>query len=271
MACVLSSVDDILALATASPEGVVRAAVFDADGTLWRGDIGDAAFAGAVEAGLVLDATYHGPLRAWATRWDIVLDADKGRGLKRIMRAAEQRELEATEDRRGWPSGTWRSELYAMQAWIYAGHTSARVEAYGVALFDAGFADGIFADMRRLLEGLAQLRVAVWIASASHTSLVVPGAARLGVARARVLGMEPVVDDAGVIGAALRRSSYGPGKAAAVHDALGGRPLLAFGDSVLGTDRELLALAHAPVAVASKGLHREAALADARMFAFDPK
>lgn len=271
MAALLSHLDDVLALsAQNSPEGVVRAAVFDADGTLWRGDIGDAAFAGAVAAGLVEHATYAGPLRAWAARWGIALGEDPAEGVSRIMRAASALELEATGRANGWPEGRWREELYGMQAWIYAGHSSAAVEAFGDALFQRGFASGIFDDMRRLVDALRQRDITVWIASASTTALVVPGAARLGIDRARVIGMDPACDDAGLIRAVLARSTYGSGKALAVRDALGGRPLLAFGDSVLSTDRELLALAHVPIAVATKGAHREAALAEGRMFLFDP-
>lgn len=271
MAALLKNVADLLALVPpARVEGIVRAAVFDADGTLWRGDIGDAGFAAAVSAGLVEDATVAGPLRVWGARWGLVLDGDNRAALARIIDAASTRELEATERKNGWVEGTWRQELYGMQAWIYAGHTITEIEAFGGALFDRGFADGIFDDMRRLVDALTQRGVDVWIASASTTALVVPGAARLGIDRSRVLGMEPHVDDRGLIHASLKRSTYGNGKALAVREALGGRPLMAFGDSVLSTDRELLALAHVPVAVATKGAHREAALADARMHLFDP-
>lgn len=275
MGALLHSVDDIfdvLALAEAClPQDVARVAVFDADGTLWRGDIGDTAFAAAADAGLVNEKTWSGPVRTWAARWAVSLPEDPRVGLPRILAAAHAGELAQAGRARGLDDGAWRRELYEMQAWIYAGHSRAAVEAFGERLFAAGFAAQIFTDMGALLRGLRARHVDVYVASASHGALVAPGARRLDVDRERALGMEPAVDEEG---RGLPRTSvctYGPGKAAVVRKVLEGkRPLLAFGDSVLGTDKELLESAHRPFAIASSGVHREAALRDPRMHLFDP-
>jgi phosphoserine phosphatase len=271
----LASVEDVAALASLpAPPDVARAAVFDADGTLWRGDIGDHAFEHAAEAGLITDETWAGPVAAWARRWDLDVPSStsrKAEGVRRVLAAVQQGELSRTARARGLSEDAWREELYAMQAWIYAGHPRAAVAAFGEQLFEAGFSSSIFADMKRVVELLRAAGVEVLIASASHAALVVPGARLLGIPAANVMGMEPALDDDGRVRASLPVSTYGPHKAAVVHGRLGQRrPLLAFGDSVLFTDRELLASSHAPVAVATKGAHREAALADERIRLFDP-
>jgi phosphoserine phosphatase len=158
-----------------------------------------------------------------------------------------------------------------MQAWVFAGLRRDDVAAFGELLFSRGFADRIWRDMRDIVDGLLGRGISVRIASASHGALVVPGARRLGVPADAVQGMEAAVDDVGVLLPALSQDTFGPGKAAAVSAVLAGRrPLLALGDSVLATDRELLAMAHQPVAVATKGAHRQAALTEERTWLFDP-
>jgi phosphoserine phosphatase len=121
------------------------------------------------------------------------------------------------------------------------------------------------------VDGLVAHGIEVRIASASHGALVAPGAARLGLSPAHVHGMEPALDDDGRGLPSLTQDTYGPGKATTVRAALRDkRPLLAFGDAVLSTDKELLALARQGVAVAPKGAHRQAALADDALWLFDP-
>jgi phosphatidylglycerophosphatase C len=235
------------------PTDVARVAVFDADGTLWRGDIGDVAFERAADAGLIADATWGGPLVAWAASWGVTLPAEKRAGTRRIVELAAARPFD---------DHAFKQSLYDMQAWIYAGARRPQLEAFAEAIFIEGFEAGIFADMRRLVAALAARGVEVLVASASHGALVVPGARRLGIDRSFVLGTEPAVDEVGVALPAAGVSMYGPRKAAAVSLRLEGRrPLLAFGDSILTTDKELLALAHLPVAVAPRGAHAEAARA----------
>lgn len=276
MGSLLPSLDALLtavreAAAQAGPE-VARAAVFDADGTLWRGDIGDAAFEAAAGAGMIERATWDGPVRAWAARWDLELPDELQAGVERIFRAARGTELADAGQRHGRAEGAWREELYAMQAWVYAGRPRDAVHDFGARLFDEGFADGVFAEMRALVDALHALGIEVWIASASHGALVAAGAPRLGVPVPRALGMEPALDEAGRTLARIARGTYGPAKAEAARAALAGRrPLAAFGDSVLSTDRELLESAELPVAVAPRGAHRDAALAHARIRLFDPR
>ncbi|MBM4378077.1 MAG: haloacid dehalogenase-like hydrolase [Deltaproteobacteria bacterium] len=269
------SVESLLAAVEASLAEVdahtARAAVFDADHTLWEGDIGDEAFAAAGAEGFLLAETWQGPVRAWGQAWGLSLSPDPADGVRQVLEAAGSGQLEATALARGLPTGGWRADLYAMQAWAFGGRTRREVAAFGEQLFSRGFERRVYGQMRQLVAGLARLGVEVWIASASHGALVVPGGARLGLAESRVLGMEPALDGEGRTLHTLAGDTYGPAKASAVRQVLGGRrPLWAFGDSVLNTDRELLAAAAHGVAVAAKAAHREAAVSSPTLRLFDP-
>lgn len=265
----LASVD--AALAGPWPEGVARAAVFDADHTLWNGDIGDHAFLAAGAEGFLLPETWRGPVRAWGEQWHLSLSADPAEGVRQVLEASTSGALEATARARGLDGGAWRAALYSMQAWAYAGRTRAEVHAFGEALFARGFEAHLYGEMRGVVEGLTARGVRVCIASASHGALVLPGGTRLGLGAEVVWGMEPHLDGEGCTLPALRQDTYGAAKAATAQALLGGaRPAWAFGDSVLQTDRELLACAVHGVAVAAKGAHREAALASPSLRLFDP-
>jgi len=257
---------------SAWPDDVDAVAVFDADHTLWNGDIGDAAFAAAAAEGLLSPATWRGPVVDWARSWGLSVPDEPVAGTRAIFAAVESGTLSATALSRGQDEAAWKGSLYAMQAWAYAGRRRDDVAAFGERLFAHGFAARIWDDLRAVVDGLRARGLRVTIASASHGALVVPGARRLGLPDDAVAGMEPVVDDDGVIQPAIAQDTYGPGKASVVRASLGGRrPVLAFGDSVLATDRELLALAHHGVAVATKGAHRQAAIHDPRLWLFDPR
>jgi phosphoserine phosphatase len=275
MGLLLADVDELLARLPAReiwPADVDAVAVFDADHTLWDGDIGDHAFLCAVDAGFVLPATWQGPVRAWAQDWGLSLPREPSVGARQIVEAAESGALSAAATARGLLPSAWKGSLYAMQAWAYAGRSRDEVLDFGERLFAEGFAARIWADMRAVVHGLQERGIAVRIASASHGALVVPGGRRLGLSADAVQGMEARQDDAGILEPHLGVDTYGPGKADVVSRALRGRrPLLGLGDSVLATDRELLALAHVGVAVATKGEHRQAALADDRLWMFDPR
>jgi phosphatidylglycerophosphatase C len=263
---VLKPLDVLPLLAVADAPGFARAAVFDADGTLWRGDIGDAAFATCASAGLVSDAMFLGPVRSWAQRTGLSLPDDKLEAIDRIVHAHESGELASLGRARGLDDNAWRRDFYEMQAWIYADQPREAVVALGDTLMRESLAAGIFSSMVELLEALEDARIEVHLASASHAALVEAGAAYLRVPTARVAGMEPEPG----LSTQMRARTYGPDKRDTAARRLGAPPLAAFGDSVLFTDRALLESAHLPFAVATKGPHREAARSHARMILVDP-
>lgn len=272
LSSLLREIDE--ALDRGLPDDVRPLAAFDADGTLWSGDVGETAFLRGFDDGVILPATVSGPLLAWAKRWALDLDDDPALAFARLGELCDgERILEVLPDGMGFDEA--RHDLYAMQAWIYAGRTREEVEAYGERLFRGGLEDTLHPFSAPLLEALCARGLDVIVVSGSHRDLVVPGVARLGLEPARVYGSLPDVDEAGrylpTDGCAL----YGDAKERKVRahlddkhrgDEPGGekggvRPLLSFGDSVEATDRALLACAAMPVAVRPTGRHLEAARA----------
>lgn len=250
-----TSADELVGIARSQPPPqVVRAAMFDADGTIWRGDIGDEAFARG--HALVLESTWP-TLRAWCAKYGATVATYDD-----LVKLALSRGIGAAARAQGIADEQWRADLFEMQAWAYAGHTRAQIATLAHS-FD------VFPSMLSLLERLRAEGVRIAVVSASHGALV--EAAKLPVDA--VYGMEPALDEQGRTLPKIARSTYGEGKVAATRDFLGRddvRPLFAFGDSVLATDRALLAYAHVPVAVNARGAHREAALKDERMLLLDP-
>jgi phosphoserine phosphatase len=261
-----TTVDDLLTLARApTPAGYARAAAFDADHTLWHGDIGDLAFAAAAPANLLSEAMFSGPVAAWAAAIAYPLPNDRREFAPQLLQDVASGHFAAHMRSVGVDDDTWRHQLYEMQAFIFADQPRAAIEELAAELFEQGLARGVFADMRRLLDGLAVCDVQVLIASASHGALVQVGARHLGLSPQQALGMEPSDTPP-----AMRLSTYGAGKRDAVIAHLNAPPWLAFGDSVLFTDRALLEAAHTPVAVLPRGPHRAAAEAHPRMLLLDP-
>lgn len=252
----ITSVDALLAIAEAPlPAGVARAAMFDADGTIWRGDIGDEAFARA--HALVLDTTWPA-LHAFCAKYGAKVSS-----FDELVQLALSRGIGDAARAQGISDDEWRADLFEMQAWVYAGHPRDTVKTLGHSF-------SFFASMLHLLEQLRAANVRTAVVSASHGALV--EAAKLPVDA--TYGMEPALDDAGLtVAGRMTRSTYAHGKVTATREFLGSdtlRPLFAFGDSVLATDRALLEYAHVPVAVNARGAHRQAAIEHPRMLLLDP-
>lgn len=256
----LTSVDALLAIAEAPlPAGVARAAMFDADGTIWKGDIGDEAFA---RAHALVRAETWPALHAFCAKYGA-----KVASFDELVALALSRGIGDAARARGISDDVWRADLFEMQAWAYAGHT--RVE-----IAQLGHSFEMFPSMITLLTRLRAAGVKTAVVSASHGALVEAAALPVDA----VFGMEPDLDGEGrTVAGKMRRSTYGVGKVTATRDFMREtfgdpelRPLFAFGDSVLATDKALLEHAHVPVAVNARGAHREAALAHPRMLLLDP-
>jgi phosphatidylglycerophosphatase C len=219
----------------AGAEGVIAT---DGDGTLWRGDIGDALFDTFVDGGRLREDA-RDALAGLAEEAGLTSDGDAnqlGRALRDAYRAGRLDE----------------GRYFALQAWSYAGFGVDELGAACSEVLDAfGFDGAVRPAMRRILAWCRTRDVPVYLVSASPWRLVVEAARRLELEESRVVAMEPLVRDGRVLPVLASVPTYGPGKVARLAALLGDAPLLAaFGDSAW--DAAMLERAAYPVMVAPK-------------------
>jgi HAD superfamily phosphoserine phosphatase-like hydrolase len=190
-----------------------RVACFDADDTLWAGDIGEA-FLRWLAAGDLLPFAPDALLAEYEAR---VL-ADRTAGY------------------------TW-----AVQ--VMAGLREADVARWARQLAAAW--PGVRPAMAALLAGLDEAGVEIWIVSASNGWIVREAAVLLGVPPARALGIRVEVEGGRLTGRPAHPVPSGAGKVAAIRAFVGTVPDLAAGDG-LG-DLEMLESAWTPLVVDRRG------------------
>ncbi len=193
-----------------------RVAVFDADGTLWSGDVGEAHLDWLDRHGVVAPPAPHGSLRE---AYDALCARDASAG-------------------------------YAWACEVMAGLDEARVVETARGCWQ-GHRERIFAPMRALVAALAAAGVEVWVVSASHRWIVAAGAAELGVAAERVVAVSVPVAQ-GRLGAPVEQPMpNGPGKVAAIAARVGARPVLGAGNSL--HDAPMIDTAEVGLLVATPG------------------
>ena len=180
---------------------------FDADDTLWDGDLG----IGLLE---------------WASTRKVLAAADGGKGA-----FARYQELRAADEARG----------LEVCATFFAGLPVARVAELAEAHFRERMAARVFPAIRTLLVFLASRGAAVYVVSASPRFAVLPGTRALGIPDAQVAGIELAAE-----GGVYRDHLAGPitwraEKALALVRLAGRGPVLAAGNG--SNDLELLASA----------------------------
>lgn len=198
-------------------------AAFDADGTLWSGDVGEDFLRELQRNGRLIDPP-PGDLYA---EYERLLAIDGARAFAfcvEVMRGLHAGDLLA-----------WSREM-----------------------FDRLFTGRVFGPMREILGALRRAEVRIWLVSASSLWTVQAGAAALGLDPARVLAVKGPVDAAGrLTGEVSEPVTCAHGKVDALRQALGGRrPAIAFGNSLF--DREMLEHAERAVVVAPRGVHNPA-------------
>jgi phosphoserine phosphatase len=168
-------------------------AVFDADDTLWNGDLGE-----ALQEALVRDG-----------RLDQAVD-DRYRELLRA-------------DRR---------TAYAYATTALAGLTETFLRERTAALWAESWAQRVFPEMRGLLAALAARGVTAWVASATNRWAIEVAASALGIPTERVIAMEVEADGGVLTDRLLLPAVSGAGKAEAIERRLPRVPALVAGDSV---------------------------------------
>ncbi len=179
-------------------------ACFDADGTLWSGD--------------VVVAFIEETLPRLPARSTPGFEATLARVLGEI-----------------------NYETAKLQHAVFAGLPAEIAAEWSEASFAARIAPTIYDGVWSLVRRLEEAGVEIWICSGSPDWLVLPGATRLGVPAERVLASRPAIRD-GIFGAEPIVVTAGPGKAEAVRKHVGTQLHFAAGDSM--SDFPMLEMAH---------------------------
>lgn len=153
-----------------------RVAVFDADGTLWRGDVGEDLLRYLAGNGLL------------------------PRGGAGVYARYDELHVSAPIEAYG----------YAVQ--VMAGMAERELEATCESFFAQRFLGRVFPFVRPLLAVLKEAGVAVWICSASPRWIVEAGARSLGLDPAHVIGVDAEVHDGRVTDRLRLPITAGPGK-----------------------------------------------------------
>lgn len=149
-----------------------QAVVFDADGTLWRGDVGEDFLRHAIHTGL-FEASYQ--------RYEHLLTESAARA-------------------------------YAYCVEVMRDQPEAVLEQRCAAFFAERYGGRVFSFVRPLLARLSAAGCPVWICSASPRWSVVPGALALGIPAEQVIGVSCAVRDGKLSGEVEQPVPVGPGK-----------------------------------------------------------
>lgn len=212
---------------------------FDGDGTLWGGDIGDEIFE-ALLARRAIRAEARLPLAREQEAHGVPAESLDPHDVAAALFAA-YRAGRYPEDR-----------VFAMMAWVFAGHTEEEAARFAEETLRDKPVDGRLHDgVPPILEWAAEAGVEAWIVSASPRHAVVAAAVALGIGPQHVCAMTPTVEG-GRLGPRIDGEIvYGEGKRVALTRA---RPdaawLGVFGDS--GWDASMMKHAAVPVAIDPK-------------------
>ncbi|MBJ6761281.1 haloacid dehalogenase-like hydrolase [Myxococcaceae bacterium JPH2] len=218
-----------------TPGGVLA---FDADGTLWSGDVGDDLFLALLEHGdlqpEVHDALEH--LR-------ITHGVDKAPDDRELARR-----LFAAHEAGRFPE----HELYAMEAWLFAGWRAEDVRAFARDVVSrVRLETRLHPETRRVVTWAQAEGVDCYIVSASPRAMVEAAVqATLGLSPERVLACTPREAAGRLLPSVEEPIPYGPGKVRCLRTRTTQPLHAAFGDNVF--DLEMLAAARVPVAIRPK-------------------
>lgn len=180
------------------------AAVFDADGTLWADDVGEAFLRWLIAERKLLNVDYHRDIYA---EYEARVKEDKAKG-------------------------------YAWAVTIMAGLREAEVKRWADAFFRQFFLSRIYGPQKDLIARLQKNGTQVWIVSASNRWIIQAGAPHVGVDPGQAIGIDLEVEKGLLTDRLKLPVTYRAGKVEAIKTFIGRQPLLACGDS--GGDRDML-------------------------------
>ena len=211
---------------------------FDADGTLWSGDVSDDVFLTACREAWLLEAALPA-LRELAE--SLGLDAS-GSASRLGMTLFDAQKVGTVAE----------ATLYEAMTWCYAGHTLEELTAYTAkVLLGEGIVDRIRPEIRSILDWAARANVQSYVVSASPKPIVQWAAALWGFTPNRIIGTEPAIVDGVIAPAIVGGVPFGANKCKLLKRISRNlRWLACFGDSEF--DFEMLECADLAVAVSPK-------------------
>ena len=157
---------------------------FDADGTLWSGDIGVETFHALVAEGGVRGEAAPA-LREEARSHGVTLTDDP---------SEQARLLDAARLEGRYPE----ERAFAMMAWVSAGYTVGELRAFALRVIDeVALASRLHPEVLPILRWASQQNVALYVVSASPAEVIRTALARLDLSVSAVLGMSPEIVEEG--------------------------------------------------------------------------
>jgi phosphatidylglycerophosphatase C len=211
---------------------------FDADGTLWSGDVGIDNFEALLERGAIMPAAAP-TLRDEASSSNLPLARDPT-AQARILYEAYQR-------------GAYSEErAFRMMAWAFAGYRTDEVRTFAKEVARAtGLGDRMHAEILPIVAWAARRGVLRYVVSASHVEVVASSIEQMGLPIDGIFAMSQAEEEGRLVARIVEPATYGAGKTAALSAGARGKTLLgAFGDSAF--DLHLLKQAPFGVAVRPK-------------------
>jgi HAD superfamily phosphoserine phosphatase-like hydrolase len=231
------------------------AIAFDADGTLWSGDIG-------------VD-TFEAMLERRAMRKEATLA---------LLREARAHGIDAPEDPteaaralyRAFAQGAYpESDAFQMMAWAFAGYREDEASSFAIDVIEqVGLRARLHPEVLPILRWAEARAVPVFVVSASAGLVVRAAIERLALPVTKVFAMTAAVEDGVVAPRIAGAVTYGPGKIEALRGGGHARLLAAFGDSAY--DLAMLAEAEIGVAVRPKPALRAGAQACPDLVELEP-
>ena len=172
--------------------------VFDADGTIWAGDVGEAFLKWQLENSMLQPEQTFMINQKWA-----------------------QFEAGSVSD----------EEIWTLAATGQAGLQATDVAEVADRFFRDTHTNMIFEPIRDSIRSLLAGGVDVWIVSASQKWIVEAGASRFGIDPSHVIAVTPIVEDGVITSEPVQPVPYGEGKSVAIRETIGRTPDIVLGNS----------------------------------------
>ena len=235
----IETVDEVVRRIVSRREALGSGCVaFDADGTLWSGDVGDDLWHALIERKAFLPAA-HSALARVASEAGLEAHGSATELAKSIA-SAQAREVVSEE------------RVVEVVAWALAGRTAPEVKAFvQEVLASAAVSQRLHRESIQVLRALQQLKIAVYVVSASPRAMVEQAVLALGIDASHVIAASAAFEHDVMVASLRDPLPFGPGKVHGLRQYAPDQALLAaFGDNYF--DTAMLREAEVPVAVRPK-------------------